>query len=203
MFLVQHPVLLFVVALAILGVVAASKASPAAKKGRPPVRVQQSGTEFAPMKVLTDTEAKFFRQLESVLTDEWIFPQVAMSALIKPTGRGKQYWSSFGKIAQKRVDFAICRKDLSLIAIVELDDPSHDRREDEDVQRDAYLKSAGIRTVRFDVRKWPDDATIRAKLYPSMGRAAPRTSAPAPATGGASAPPAPEASPVTQDSQST
>ncbi|MGY6251842.1 DUF2726 domain-containing protein [Paraburkholderia caledonica] len=220
MFLAQHPALLFLIAIAVVGMAAIAKTAPDAKKGGKRVRVQQSSSkeapaparaqplesEFAPMKVLTDTEVKFFRQLQGVLTDELIFPQVAMSALIKPTGRGTQYWSSFGKISQKRVDFAIYRKDLSLVAIIELDDPSHDKREEEDQQRDAYLKSAGIRTVRLDVRKWPDDATIRAKIYPSVARpASPRPPAPVPSqtpvVTPVSVPPAHGTSPVAQDAQ--
>ncbi len=220
MFLAQHPVLLFLIAIAVIGMAALAKAAPDEKKGGKRVRVQQSSSkeaaaparvqqpesEFASMKVLTDTEARFFRQLQGVLTDELIFPQVAMSALIKPTGRGTQYWSSFGKISQKRVDFAIYRKDLSLVAIIELDDPSHDKREEEDQQRDAYLKSAGIRTVRFDVRKWPDDATIRGKIYSSVAQpAAPRPLAPVPAqthvVAPVSVPPASAAASVAQDSQ--
>lgn len=218
MFLLNHPLLLVVFVLVIIGMVAASKAVPAAKKGSRPIhatsaskevappQVQSAEREFAQTKVLTDAEVKFFRQLQVVLTDELIFPQVAMSALIKPTGRGKQYWSSFGKISQKRVDFAIYRKDLSLVAVIELDDPSHDRRGDDDLQRDAYLRSAGVRTVRFDVRKWPDDATIRGKLYPGTSQLpAMRASAPAMTAAAVAAPPAPSlprASDVTQGSQS-
>lgn len=214
MFLFQHPALLFLIAIAVVGVAAASKAMPTAKNRRAGTSTKRSSSddarsqsqsserEFTPMKVLTDTESRFFRQLQSVLADELIFPQVAMSALIKPTGRGRQYWSSFGKISQKRVDFAIFRKDLSLVAVVELDDPSHDRRVEEDLQRDEYLKSAGIRTVRFDVRKWPDDAAVRGKIYPSVARPAARPSAPALAAAGGTVMPPPDVSPVTQNSLS-
>jgi hypothetical protein len=122
--------------------------------------------DFQRQAIMTATELKFFRQLSAVLPDVWIFPQVAFAAVLKPTTRGKDYWRAFGQIAQKRLDFVLYGNDMNLIAVVELDDPTHDQKASSDRQRDELLQHAGIRTVRFDVRRWPSNAEILASVYP-------------------------------------
>ena len=118
--------------------------------------------------LMTGNELEFFRRLRRALPDEYIFPQVALSALIDPVSKGKQFQYDFRRISQKRVDYAIYTPDLRLVAIVELDDRTHSTTRD--AQRDRFTASAGIRTVRFESRRKPDEAQIRAAVYPDRGQ---------------------------------
>lgn len=65
--------------------------------------------------------------------------------------------------SQKIVDFvAQAKTDGSIVAIIELDDSTHDS--DKDGRRDAMLSSAGYRAVRWKSKAKPDAAAIRAEL---------------------------------------
>jgi hypothetical protein len=113
---------------------------------------------------MTGNELEFFGRLCRALPRELVLPQVAMSALIEPVSRGKSYQSDFRRISQKRVDYAIFTRDLRLLAIVELDDRTH--RAGRDAVRDRMVASAGIRTLRFQSRRKPDEAQIRQAVFP-------------------------------------
>jgi very-short-patch-repair endonuclease len=54
---------------------------------------------------------------------------------------------------------------LQLVAIVELDDRTHNRVAD--AERDAFVASAGIRTLRFESRNKPTVEQIRAAVFPA------------------------------------
>jgi very-short-patch-repair endonuclease len=63
----------------------------------------------------------------------------------------------------KYADFAVCEKGtFRVLALIELDDRTHDTREakERDRERDAMTAAAGFPTIRFDSRKKPDEATI-------------------------------------------
>jgi very-short-patch-repair endonuclease len=115
---------------------------------------------------LTGNEIEFFRRLRRALPQEYIFPQVALSALIEPRSRSEKHLRDFRRISQKRVDYAIYTSDLQLVAIVELDDRTHNRMAD--AQRDAFVASAGIRTLRFESRNKPTVEQIRAAVFPAV-----------------------------------
>ena len=67
--------------------------------------------------------------------------------------------------SQKIVDFvAQQRSDGAIVAVIELDDRSHDG--EKDARRDEMLKSAGYRIVRWNSRSKPDAHAIRETLLP-------------------------------------
>lgn len=124
------------------------------------MKAMEGKTRYKARQIMTPNEIEFFRRLHAALPGHWIFTQVAMSALIQPDmGQGKAYMSAFGRIAQKRVDYAIYDDYMNLVAVVELDDRTHNKRND--AIRDAYMASAGIRTIRFESRRKPDAEAIR------------------------------------------
>lgn len=126
------------------------------------LKVQRRRPLYKQKSILTKNEVEFFWRLRSALPDAYIFPQVAMSALIEPKSNGKPRVADRNRISQKYVDFAIYTAGLELLAIVELDDRTHNKAAD--AQRDARLASAGIRTVRFQSRCKPDEREIRLAL---------------------------------------
>jgi hypothetical protein len=122
-------------------------------------------------KFMTDNEEEFFGRLVVALPDHYIFPQVAMSALLETSSGDKR--TAYGdrlRIAQQRVDYVICTRRCEVIAIIELDDKTHSRAKDE--LRDARLEQAGIRTVRFQARNKPKVDAIRTMILgPTMTEA--------------------------------
>lgn len=110
---------------------------------------------------LTDSEVRLFILLMEALPDCVILAQVDMKAILEVNKRKDP--SSFNKVTQKSLDFVICRPDFSIVAAVELDDPSHDNDDARyrDAEKDRLMRDALIPLVRFDVRDMPTlDAII-------------------------------------------
>lgn len=115
---------------------------------------------FRKRDLMTGNEIEFFWRLKRALPDVHVFPQVGMAALMEAVGssvkvRRRLFW----KIAAKRVDYVLCEGDLALLCVVELDDRTHNKRED--AQRDAMLASAGIPIIRYESRHKPGEARLR------------------------------------------
>lgn len=128
------------------------------RQGRPP--------SFTSRALMTPNEIEFFGRLRDALPEHYIFPQVAMSAVLDPLAKGNAGYADFLRIAQKRIDYGVFTREFQLVAIVELDDRSHSRVKD--LQRDGFVASAGIRTVRFQSSRRPNREQIRqAVLLPA------------------------------------
>jgi hypothetical protein len=122
--------------------------------------------KFKAKPLLTANELEFFGRLEAAVPELRFCPQVAMGALLVPAvprSDSKAYYRLRGMFSQKIVDFVAQRRaDGSIVAVIELDDRTHDP--DKDGRRDEMLKSAGYRTVRWNSKSKPDAAAIRAAL---------------------------------------
>jgi hypothetical protein len=127
-------------------------------------RMRPRNFSYTQCQILTPNEAEFFGRLRAALPDHYVFPQVAMSAIIAPKGYARSRQAAFNQIARKRVDFVICTDRLKLVVLVELDDRTHDARRD--AKRDAMTRSAGIRTIRFSSSRRPSVPEIRAAILP-------------------------------------
>ena len=114
--------------------------------------------------VLTDTELRFFfRLLDAVSEGDYVCPQLGMAAALETRGgTAKSSLAAFRAISQKRIDFCICDRRMMPKLVVELDDHTHDAARD--AERDDLLRWAGIRTLRFDVRRMPTTPQLRAAL---------------------------------------
>lgn len=111
--------------------------------------------------IMTANELEFFGRLCRALPDHHVFPQVSLDALIAVSSKA----SYAARIAlrnsysQKRPDFVICRPEtLSVVAIIELDDASHNTNNDR--KRDAIIGAAGYRVVRFWSKAKPSEGEI-------------------------------------------
>ncbi len=127
----------------------------------------QDAPAYKAKRLLTPNELEFLTRLEVAVPELRICPQVAMAAVLDPAVSRKQdaklFFKLRGAFAQKMIDFvAMDRKTGAIVAIIELDDVTHN--EDKDAKRDSMLKSAGYKTVRWQSKTKPDTAAIRAEL---------------------------------------
>lgn len=104
----------------------------------------RSKQQFFPKKVITDFERKMFIRLKEAFPEHHVLAQVAFSALI--TSQNMKVRNQFNR---KVTDFVLLNKSLDVIAIIELDDPSHIGKEIEDAKRDAMLNEAGYNVFRY------------------------------------------------------
>lgn len=124
-------------------------------------------TAIVSREVMTENEKEFFARLKGALPDFEVIPQVAMSALLDVSlpRMHAQYWEMRKEFSQKTVDYVVCRKKtMQVITVVELDDRTHDVKQDKDAARDAMLAKAGVKTIRWDSRAKPGPGEIRDKV---------------------------------------
>lgn len=122
-----------------------------------------STTPFAARPLLNDAELDFYMRLRHALPEYQVLPQVSLAALMQPTQAGCRQARAQGRIAQARVDYVIAaRADLSILALVELDDRA--RMDGRDAERDQLTTSAGYTTHRFSCGLSPTPLAIREQL---------------------------------------
>jgi hypothetical protein len=70
---------------------------------------------------------------------------------------------TFFPLAILLADFVLCRADLSVVAVIELDDRSHHRRDrqDADARKTKALVDAGLRLVRIPAGALPSEEDLR------------------------------------------
>ncbi len=111
---------------------------------------------------MTNTELLFFRRLVEAVPNGVIGPQVSMSALVDvpaQLNQGKFKYANRSRFSLQRVDYVIFDKETgSVRSVIELDDYSHDTRQQQakDADRDALLKGVGYKVFRFDARSMPN-----------------------------------------------
>lgn len=105
-------------------------------------------------KVLTLNEQPMFHRLKEALPEYSVLPQVSFNSLI--WSKSKYIRNRFNR---KVCDFAICDEVFKPIFVIELDDPSHIGKEQEDADRDCILNEAKIRVIRY--KKVPEIEVIR------------------------------------------
>ena len=131
----------------------------ALKAGLKPARKDGVGS-YKAAALMTENEREFFGRLITALPDHYIFPQVAMGALIVPSSSDKKLAHADRlRVAQQRVDFVICDRACKVTAVIELDDRTHQAGKDQ--RRDERLNQGAIRTVRFQSTTKPDARAIR------------------------------------------
>jgi len=101
-------------------------------------------TKFYPKRVITAFESKMFTRLKDAFPHHHILAQVAFSALI--THDNMKMRSKFNR---KVTDFVVMDREYNVVAIIELDDPTHIGKEQEDAERDAMLIAAGYTVIRY------------------------------------------------------
>jgi very-short-patch-repair endonuclease len=149
------------------------------------VRRRQSSVEtiwpFYAKKLLTQPEQVLYFRLLNALPEHIVLAQVQLSRFLGvKKGADVQAW--LNRINRMSADFVVCKKDSSVVAVIELDDASHqsERRTTADAKKNSALNAAGIKIVRWQARDMPDDATIKSCVLPTPALSAapnPRPSA--------------------------
>ena len=136
---------------------------------------------FYAKKPLSQPEQVLYFRLIQALPEHIILAQVQLSRLLGvKKGNNYQAWSN--RINRMSADFVVCNKDSSIVAVIELDDATHQRedRQAADAKRDKALGSADVRIVRWQAKTLPDIATIHASFLPNntLKRDAPQAARP-------------------------
>lgn len=120
-------------------------------------------------KIFTASERKFFVHLQQAIGGElYIFAKVrAADVLLPKSSKDRSRWqSAFNKVACKHFDYVLCNANLEIVAVIELDDTSHNRSDRQ--ERDKFIewacKSAGVPLVRFKTAKGYDPKELRHKI---------------------------------------
>ena len=110
--------------------------------------------------IMTDNEQEFFLRLSVALPDFYIFPQVSFSAFLEPANYSSESkkMSIRGTYSQKYADYVVTNKAFEVIAIVELDDRTHNEQKDR--ARDKMLNQAGSRVIRWQSNNKPSSEII-------------------------------------------
>ena len=102
-------------------------------------------------KILTRREESLHQHLLAAFPDCIVHAQVALSQLIDVPEDHPERASIRNRFSQLVADFVLYRQDLSVIAVIELDDRSHERadRKYADARKGKALGDAGLRLIRI------------------------------------------------------
>jgi very-short-patch-repair endonuclease len=126
-------------------------------------RGDEEAWPFYAKKPLSQPEQVLYFRLIQALPEHIVLAQVQLSRLLGvQKGNNFQTWNN--RINRMSADFVICKKDSSIVAVIELDDATHQStdRQAADVKKDKALASASVRVVRWQAKTIPDIATIQA-----------------------------------------
>lgn len=120
---------------------------------------------FYAKKPLSSPEQVLYFRLLKAMPEHIVLAQVALSRILG-VKKGNNFGEWFNRINRMSADFVLCLKDSTIVAVIELDDVSHEKadRQAADAKKDKALRSAGIRVVRWSVKSMPDEAAIKAAL---------------------------------------
>lgn len=102
-------------------------------------------------------EQPMFKRLNEAVPEYYVLAQVAFSAFM--TAKGYATRALFNR---KIADFVILDQHFNVVAVIELDDASHNGKEEKDAQRDALIAEAGFKVIRY--KKTPDIQKVRTDL---------------------------------------
>ncbi|WP_440905396.1 DUF2726 domain-containing protein [Catenovulum sp. SX2] len=128
-----------------------------------------SYTKIGPL--FTAAERSFLGALQLACPSHVVvMGKVRIADVLKPAkGLGRKHWQiAFNKISAKHFDFVLCdANDLSIIAVVELDDASHLKPKTHlrDVFVESACESAGLKLHRFKARAKYSVDDIRNQLF--------------------------------------
>jgi hypothetical protein len=120
--------------------------------------------------LLTAREAELYQRLEAMYPEHRIFVQVALSQLLEVVPGTRNRRSLRNQFQQLVADFVLCRRDWTVIAVIELDDASHAaaNRQHADRRKTKAIESAGLRLVRIPAGPLPSGAALHRMIRPEQ-----------------------------------
>jgi len=108
----------------------------------------------------------YFRLVQA-LPDHIVLAQVQLSRLLG-VKKTNNYQAWLNRISQLSADFVVCKKDSSVVAVIELDDATHQKegRKAADAKKNKALSSAGVPILRWQAKAIPDVAAIQGAFTP-------------------------------------
>lgn len=122
----------------------------------------ESEWPFYAKKPLTQPEQILYHRLVAAMPECIVLAQVQLSRVLGvKKGFNFNEWNN--RINRMSLDFVVCLKDSTIVAVIELDDKTHEKtsRIEADAKKEKALSAAGISLVRWNVSTLPDEATIR------------------------------------------
>lgn len=120
---------------------------------------------FYAKKPLSQPEQVLYFRLREALPDHIILAQVQLSRFLGvKKGHNHQSWSN--RINRMSADFVVCSKDATIVAVIELDDATHQKpeRQTADAKKDKALVAAEIKLIRWQAKFIPDVSVIRSLI---------------------------------------
>ncbi len=101
--------------------------------------------------ILTKTEYEFYKVLREECEERGILicPKVRMEDYLTVTDK-ENYMKYRGHVKSRHIDFILCNDDMEMLAGIELDDSSHERKDVKEVDnfKDAVFKKINIPLYR-------------------------------------------------------
>ncbi len=119
--------------------------------------------------VLSKPEQVLYHRLVTALPEYIVLAQVQASRVLGvKKGFNFNEWNN--RINRLSYDFVICAKDSTVLAVVELDDKSHEAisRAETDEKKNKATSAAGIRLIRWHVKAIPDQIQIQSMFTESQ-----------------------------------
>jgi hypothetical protein len=117
---------------------------------------------FQPRKPLSLVEQVLWFRLTEALPDHIVLAQVQLSRLLSvKKGHNFHQWNN--RINRMSADFVICKKDASVVAVIERDDATHERadRQAANAKKSKALADANVRLIRWQTKSLPSHEQIR------------------------------------------
>ena len=124
---------------------------------------------FYAKKPLSQPEQVLYFRLTEALPEHIVLAQVQLSRILG-IKKGHNHQSWLNRINRMSADFVVCNKDSSIVAVIELDDPSHQKldRKTADEKKDKALSAAEIKIIRWQAKAIPDVSAIKAQFSTSL-----------------------------------
>ena len=121
---------------------------------QPSISATKSDTPIKSSYLLTHHEKTMFGEIRQAVPECQIFVQVALGAILWTKSQGTR--NKFNRLI---ADFVVTDNDFNILAVIELDDKSHDNKQEQDAKRDAMVREAGYKVLRY--RHMPNKQQLR------------------------------------------
>jgi very-short-patch-repair endonuclease len=127
------------------------------------LRKKEAGWEYYAKKPMTKPEQVLYFRLIDALPDHVILAQVQLSRFLGVKKGCRNYMGSLARISRLSADFLVCTKDAGIVAVIELDDASHEGKKNKanDIKKDKAIQAARLRVIRWHVGDMPTNEKIK------------------------------------------